>query len=87
MHIPKKPTPEQMQAIINNYSAMRAAVTQAGELTLQLARHPEVSPAFLNEGLATYRRAFSSLRDVHMSCLQSIGHSRSYKPYPWEKPL
>ncbi len=85
----KKPTPEQIKQIIANYTAMRTAVTEAGVLTLTLARHPDITPEFLDEGLTTYRRLFSQLRDVHMSCLQAIGpnHTHSFRPYPWETPL
>lgn len=83
----KKPTPEQLKAICANYKELRAKVTRAGGLVLQMARHPDMTDAMLLEVVARYRRCYQGLRDVHDSCKKLDVPYRVYTPYPWETPL
>lgn len=84
----KKPSPAQIKKIAENYTEMRKKITCAGELVLEMARHPDMTDSMLLEVVGSYRRAYQGLRAVHESCRKNIGDSGSmFRPHPWEKRL
>ncbi len=82
----KRPTPEQLKLIAENYKEMRAKVKRSGQLVLELCRHPDVTPEQITEVIASYKRTWAGMRSVHESCRQ-LNVPYSYKGYPWETPL
>lgn len=84
----KKPTVGQIIKIADNYKAMRKSVGRAGELVLEMARHPDITEEQMREVVASYRRTWGMLKAVHESCRKNIGESGStWRPHPWEAPL
>ena len=83
----KRPTPEQLRKITDNYKDMRQKVNRAGQLTLQMLVHPEATPEHIQEAAAHYKNVWTMLKGVHESCRQLPVEYRSWVSYPWETPL
>ena len=88
MTSPKRPTPEQLKLIAENYSQLRKNIERAAQLVLQVTRHPDATDEHIKEAAQHYRRDYTSLREIHKSCNElNRGSVPSYKPFPWEMPL
>ena len=84
----KRPTPEQLRKITDNYKEMRKKVHRAGVLTLQMLVHPDATPAHIQEAVEHYKNVWNMLKGVHESCRQlPVEFSMWRAPYPWETPL
>ena len=83
----KRPTPEQLRKITDNYKDMREKVDRAGVLTLQMLVHPEATPAHIQEAVEHYKNVWNMLKGVHESCRQLPVEHRIWALYPWETPL
>ena len=84
-HVPH----DKLKLIEANYKEMRAHVNRAGQLTLELCRHPDATPEQINDVIARYKKTWAGMRAVHESCRQlNVPHRSAFRGgYPWETPL
>lgn len=81
-----KRTPEKIKQVRENFLAMQANIKRAGELILELMRHPDVTPEEVAAAQASYARSYAGFIQVRESLRKAIPPRKGVftNIHPWE---